>query len=279
MNHKQTEKFSPGIGATKDLSLRVSVAALVRVLFEHPGESGLMLALERKATLHQTGSGRVIKVKSQPFGGAIRILDLRRLRDLTGDFHFDSERSHAEQDFRIFIRPGDWSIVREVCIRHFNQAVDPMLETDPGRELAEEFAEALKVDLKPHQYIHKPVATVVEDDPSPAENTRASVIPTVRVYRIFEASITDSSLAQAMIKNSESLSDHDLSKIAWEDAQNGGDGGSNAVLALPLKLISDVYSAMSPKRRNTPVLFGRHWLDETVTTILDGLIAPKYQRL
>src|SRR5688500_121371 len=37
-----------GIGATDELSLRVSVAALVRVLFEHPDDGTLMLAIERK---------------------------------------------------------------------------------------------------------------------------------------------------------------------------------------------------------------------------------------
>ena len=40
-------KLDPGIGATDELSLRVSVATLVRVLFEHTGDGDLMLALER----------------------------------------------------------------------------------------------------------------------------------------------------------------------------------------------------------------------------------------
>jgi hypothetical protein len=38
-------------GAAGKLSLRVSVATLVRVLFEHPLDGELMLALERKATV------------------------------------------------------------------------------------------------------------------------------------------------------------------------------------------------------------------------------------
>src|SRR5689334_22995355 len=116
MNHKPSESFDPGIGPTEQLSLRVSVATLSRVLFEHPGHGDVMLALERKATAHESENGPVVKVKSQPFGGAVRILDLRGLRDLIGDFHFDSERSRSEQDFRIFIRPADWSTVREFCI-------------------------------------------------------------------------------------------------------------------------------------------------------------------
>src|SRR3990170_5941352 len=119
-----------GVGATEDLNLRLSVATLARVLFENPRDGELMLALERKATLHEAENGRVIEVKSQPFGGAIRIRDLRTLRDLIGDFHFDSERSRSEQDFRIFIRPSDWETVREFCIQRFSVADDPILETD-----------------------------------------------------------------------------------------------------------------------------------------------------
>src|SRR5918999_609182 len=92
-----------GTGATKELSLRVSVATLVRVVFEHPTDGDLMLALERKATLLKTESGHAVEVITQPFGGAIRIRDLKMLRELIGDFHFDSEESRSEKDFRIFI--------------------------------------------------------------------------------------------------------------------------------------------------------------------------------
>jgi hypothetical protein len=122
-------KHNPGIGATDELSLRVSVATLVRVLFENSIDGKLMLALERKATLHK---GEV-EVKCQPFGGAIRILDLEAVHGLLGDFHFDSERSRAEQDFRIFIRPSAWSVVREFCIQHLSFVANPILETNPMR--------------------------------------------------------------------------------------------------------------------------------------------------
>ena len=73
-------KYDPGIGATPDLSLRVSVATLVRVIFKHPNNGEWMLALERKATLYETEHEHVIEVKSQPFGGAIRILDVDAIR-------------------------------------------------------------------------------------------------------------------------------------------------------------------------------------------------------
>ena len=268
-----------GVGATEDLNLRGSVATLVRVLFENPRDGNLMLALERKATLREAENERVVEVKSQPFGGAIRILDIRALRDLIRDFHFDSERSRSEQDFRIFIPSLAWETIREFCIEHFSRADSPILETDPGRELAEEFAEALKINLRQDQYIHKPVATVVEDDPASTENIHAKGIPTVRIYRIFEATISDPSLAHTIMTNSESLSHQDLCALALEDAQNGGKGRANAILALPMKGISDVYLTMSPKERNAPVLFEENRLDETVPAVLEGITLSKYQRL
>ena len=58
MTQKQSKNFKPGIGATQDLSLRVSVATLVRAVFKHPLYSEWLLALERKATLHETKNGR-----------------------------------------------------------------------------------------------------------------------------------------------------------------------------------------------------------------------------
>lgn len=264
-----------GVGRTQDLSLRVSVATLARVVFKNPSNGEWMLALERKATLHENK----VEVKSQPFGGAIRILDLSAMHDLIGDFHFDNERSRSEQDFRIFIRPSDWETVREFCIQHFSRENDPILETGPERELVEEFSDALKINLKPDQYNHKPVVTVVEDVPAPTENIHTKGILTARVYRIFEATISDSSLAHAMMTNSERLSHQDLCELALENAQNGGKGMANAVLALPLKLITDVYSAISPNERNAPILFEEKKLDETVPVILEGITVPKYQRL
>lgn len=260
-----------------ELNLRISVATLVRVLFENPRDGELMLALERRATLRE--GGRAVEVKSQPFGGAIRILEPGLLRDSIGDFHFDSARSRLEQDFRIFVRSSAWESVRNFCIEHLSHVDDAILETGPERELAEEFADALKIRLKPDQYVHKPVATVVENDPAPTENIRARGIPTVRVYRIFEATLSDSSLTHAIMTNSESLSDQDLCGLAQEDFQNGGKGRANAVLALPLNCITDYYLGMSLNERNVTILFEKHQLDETVPAVLEGMTVPKYQRV
>jgi hypothetical protein len=77
---------------------------LVRVLFENRRDGELMLALEWRDTLRE--GSLAVAVKSQPFGGTIRILEPGLLRDAIGDFHFHIERSRPEQDFRSFIRPS-----------------------------------------------------------------------------------------------------------------------------------------------------------------------------
>lgn len=233
-----------------------------------------MLALERKATLREKG----VEVKSQPFGGAIRILDLDAIHDLVGDFHFDSERSRAEQDFRIFIRPVSWPVLREFCIQHLSYHDDAVLETSPERELVEEFSDALQINLQTEQFVSKPAATVVEAEAMPTENIHAKGILTVRVYRVFETLITDSALAQVMIKNSGDHSDQALSRLALMDFQNGGKGRSNCVLAVPLKRIVDAYAATPLEERDFPIMVQEHRLDETVSAILEGVTTPKYQR-
>ena len=268
-----------GIGATDELSLRVSVAALVRVLFEHPDDGTLMLAIERKATLLEEDGRRFVDVKAQPFGGALRLHDLKPLQELIGDFYFDSEESRAEQDFRIFIRPADWETVREFCLGYFSQPDDSVLETDPGRELAEEFADALEIDLKPDQYTYQAVGTIVEDHPSTAKNIHARGYPTARIYRIFEARILDSTLASTMIERSEGRSDEDLRELALQDARTGGAGRANGVLIMPSEEINDFYTTIPIGARNQPILFQTHHLDETVGAILEGVPVPKYRRL
>ena len=269
--------YEVGVGATAELSLRVSVATLVRVLFKKPNNDELMLALERKATLRRADNGGEVRVKSQPFGGAIRILDLGAVHELVGDFHFDSERSKAELDFRIFIRPASWSLLREFCLQHIVLDDDPILETSPSRELVEEFAEALSVDLRREQYVCRPVATKVENRAISTENIYSEGTPTVRVYRIYEATIADLFLTDAMVKYGDGLSHQGLCELAISDAQSGGRGKANAILTLPWKRLQGVYRAMPPAARNVPVILDENRLDSTVAAILDDIAVPRYQ--
>jgi hypothetical protein len=266
-----------GIGVTDELGLRVSVAALARVLIEDPRNADLMLALERRATLYRTQTGHAVEVKSQPFGGALRLHNAEPMRKLIGNFHFDSEESRAEQDFRIFIRPSDWKTVQGFCLEHLSRSDDPVLESDPTRELTEEFADTLGLLLKPDQYFYLAVGTIIEHDPSPTENSSARGYPTARIYRVFEARSLDSSLASTLISNSENYSDQELCEVALQDSQNGGPGRANAVLTLPFKEINTFYRAIPLEARNTPSSFQGHHLDETVAAVLD-IDVPKYQR-
>ena len=271
--------YEIGVGATAEFSLRVSVATLVRVLFKNPSDGKLMLALERKATLHETEKGRIVEVKSQPLGGAIRIRDLNLMRSLFSDFHFDSEHSRVEQDFRIFIRPSEWPALREFCLQHISSDDDPILETNPRRELNEELADALKINLKSEQYVCIPVATLVKNEATSTNNFYSKGSPTVRVYRTFEASITDSHLIDVMLKNSENISDQDLCKLAWTDFHNGGNGWANAISILSLKGLTNHHLSVLFKEHNKPFLYEKNLLDDSVSAILEGIPVPKYRRL
>lgn len=258
-----------GVGRTAELSLRVSVASLARVVFPHPEDGELMLALEHKATL-LPGEERLV-VKAQPFGGAVRILDLRALGSLIGDFHFDSERSRSEQDFRLFIRPSDWKSVRDFCLREFGRQEDSALESDPARELVEEFQDALGIELRPDQYLVEPVGTVLENEPVQTRNVRAAGWPTVRVYRVFEAQILDPALCRAMLANDAENSSEVLRNLALDDARQGGLGRANAMLVAPMQGVRDAYLAQSPDQRNRPLPFRSTILDGNVPVVLEGI--------
>jgi hypothetical protein len=275
MNSKHFEKINPGIGATKELSLRVSVATLVRVVFTNPESGDLTLALERKATF--LADEKRVMVKAQPFGGAVRINDPIPLLKLTGGFHFDSERSRAEQDFRILIRPFAWHSVRDFCLEHFQSQDDPVLESSPVRELVEEFEDALGRSLRPDQYDLDLLWTLLENEPAPTGNIQDVGQPTVRIYRVFEARIVDHALLQAVRLNSERYSDQDLREGALEDLRKGGNGRANAFLTLPMVSLQRFYLSLPPERRNSAILFGKIYLEGNVPLLLNGITVPKFQ--
>jgi hypothetical protein len=257
----------------------VSVASLARVVFEHPRDRHLMLALERVATLRESESGQHVRVKAQPFGGAVRLRHVSALRSLIGDFHFDSGRSRDEGDFRIQIRPSDWERVRFFCLQHLQGDDESVLEAGPERELVEEFNDALHIRITPTQYRLKRMGLIIENEPTRTDNIHATDSPTVRIYNVFEARILDPTLARAMLGNSERYSDQDLDALALQDARRGGKGRANAILALPVALLTNAYQAMSPETRNAPVTIERHYLDSNVPAVLEEVSVPRFQRL
>jgi hypothetical protein len=271
------ERYAIGVGPTAELTLRVSIATLVRVLLPHPDSRESLLALEHKATLFSRDVERRLVVKAQPFGGAVRFLNLNKFQQIISQFHYDSERARSEGDFRIFIQPSDWGAVRKFCLRNFNQEQTPDLETDPARELAEEFEDALGIELQSEQYTVKPVRTIVENEPARTNNVHAFGLQTVRVYQVFEANILDPALARSMVVNSEGHHGQVLGQLALEDAQRGGPGRANAMFMAPLKELYDAYQAVPPDKWNKALAFKTTLLDSNVPAVIDGLDVPKYQ--
>jgi hypothetical protein len=266
-----------GVGSTVELSLRVSVATLTRVTFPRPGDGGLMLALEHKATWRTDSDDSRIVVMAQPFGGAIRILKGTQLLTIIESFRFDSERSRAEQDFRIVIRPSDWGKLRDFCLREFEKGEESDLEFDPVRELVEEFDDALGVELRPDQYVLKAAGTLLENEPANTGNVHAAGIPTVRIYRLFEARIVDPVLGRLMLVNSEAHSSAVLRSLALADVREGGRGRANAVYITSMQRLRDAYLAISPEKRGKPVPFEGVILNGNVPAVLVDIFVPEYQ--
>ncbi|MBX3063448.1 MAG: hypothetical protein KF726_10765 [Anaerolineae bacterium] len=254
-----------------ELGLRVSVATLNRVFFPDPHSGTPMLALERKATQSDGG----VYVRAQPFGGAVRLLDPAALSALIGDFEYDSPRSRSEQDFRILIRPADWQTVRDFCVRHLRNDGDSVLETDPGRELVEEFEECLQAKLEPHHYSYRSIGMVVENAPTPTNNARSPGTPTVRIYRIYEVQISDPALSLALLTASQQHTEALLRDKVLADARNGGRGRANTVLTIAPDVLRNAYLRLAPEERYAPINVDGHLLTESVLAVLNDIEVPQ----
>ncbi|MEJ2614706.1 MAG: hypothetical protein P8Z35_07095, partial [Ignavibacteriaceae bacterium] len=132
------------IGATDELSLRVSAGVLVKVLFENPQNGQTMLAFERTATVQEINGKPEVIVKTKPFGGGIRIINPQALKKYIGNFHYDSERSRQERDFRILVQPESWEKIKVMCM-NMKEMEERILDNSPDRELHEEFNDCLKI--------------------------------------------------------------------------------------------------------------------------------------
>ncbi|MFN2122886.1 MAG: hypothetical protein ACK2UP_05235 [Candidatus Promineifilaceae bacterium] len=252
-------------------ALRVSVATYNQVVFPHPENGATMLALERKAAVLENGR---VSVLAQPFGGGVKLLAPKTLQKIVGEIRFDSERSEQEQDFRILIEPSQWEAVRQYCLLHLQDPNDPELESAPERELVEEFAETLGVDLKPSQYTVAPMGFVLEDHPVRTDNWYARGVATVRVYRIYRVAIVDGNLCQNLVATSQQDSDEMLGRRALEN----GTGRANSVLALPLDRVRKTFLALPPAKRFHPIEVDQHKLAASVLAVLEDIEVPQYLR-
>jgi hypothetical protein len=265
-----------GVGATRELSLRVSVGALVRLLFENPETGRLMLALERTATLREIEGRPEVVVKAKPFGGVVRLTNPQKLKHLIGNFHYDGKLSRQERDFRILINPVSWGIIKEICKEHLNETGTGILDSSPTRELAEEFEDSLKIKITPHQYDLKRRELIIEDFPEETDNVHAQGLPTVRIYYLFEARIKTPETIKMMLRNSRETSDKDLQKMARDDAKRGGEGRANAILTLDLDELKNIYNSIPLERRSESLRVGEHQLEGNVPVLLEEINHPRY---
>ena len=259
-----------------DLVWRVSVATYNQVIFRHPEHERMMLALERRATVLGDGS---VNVRAHPFGGGVHILNPVPLQKIIGQIQFDSERSRREQDFRILIPTSKWESIKQYCLHHLKDEEDLELETEPDRELIEEFIDTIKVKLSPHQYTVEPVGFVIENTPVQTSNEYATGQLTVRLYRVFRAQIMDPLLCNIICTISELYSDQELAAIARKDFEDGGRGRANTILVLPLDKVKEAYLALQAERRYRSVVVEGHELEESVLAILEDVDVPQYERM
>jgi hypothetical protein len=262
------EKDETGIGPTNELNLRVSVGTLVRVLFTNPDDGRKMLALEHIATLRKISGKPQVIVRAKPFGGGVQITNIPKLKEHIADFHYDSQRSRKEKDFRIFVRPESWEKIKEICKEHFKETGQEILDPSPARELAEEFEDSLKFKITPHQYTLKSISMIIQNVPVKTDNIRAQGSPTRRVYYIFEATIISPEIINLMVKSSNLYSMDNLREMAREDVGRGGKGRANTVLTLDLNEITNKYKSIPLERRSNPLNFREYQLDGNVVAVL-----------
>jgi hypothetical protein len=245
--------------------LRVSAAALCQVIFPHPQTQDLLLALERR-DIH---TNQTVRIQAQPFGGALRILDPAGFRAAVGDFAYDSLRSSEEQDLRILIRPNFWDTVRDLILAQMRSSQPELIETDPCRELEEEFRESVGIALLPAQYTFRPIGISVQNRPTPTTNSRSPGALTVRIYRIFEVALRDSNVRQAVVENSQRFTDEELQVLAQVDSARGGPGRVNGVLVLPFEEARAACRKYSEMGADSLFSVQGHALDATTAVLFE----------
>ncbi len=267
----------PGVGPTDALSLRVSVATLVRVVFGAAPDGTTLVALERTATVRRGRRRGEVTVVAKPFGGGATLTDPAALREAIGDFRFDSDRSRREQDFRLQVRPEAWERVKRICLDHLRPGEQSILDPSPHRELAEELLDSVGLAIRPEHYRLTPLGMRVLDAPRPSTSVRAPGRPTVRVYYVFEARWQASSIVRAMVKSSRETSDRDLSLSALRHAEEGGRGRANGVLVLGLDALRAAVLSTPEGDRGASLTLDGHRLAGNVPIILDDVELPGYR--
>ncbi|MGW8314689.1 MAG: hypothetical protein ACWGNV_03740 [Bacteroidales bacterium] len=262
------EQGVSGTGPSEGFNLRVSVGVLIRVLFHHPVDGQLMLALERTSTLIKAKGKSEVVVRTKPFGGGARILKPDELKDLIGNFNYDSKRSQEEGDFRILINHDNWGKIVALCREHLSGKRVGVIDFSPVRELSEEFQDSLHILITSNDYSLSPGGMRIEDELTPTENVNARGFPTKRIYYLYDAWLESSAIVAMTMENSRKYSDRDLEKMAVEEAKQGGKGRANAMLSLPLVQLLEFYRSVQHVSKDSPLSYRGHQLDGNIPAIL-----------
>ena len=269
-----------GVGPTEEMSLRASVATLARLLIPHPGSGETLLALEHKATAQIRDGEPSAHLQAQPFGGAVRIPSPTALQEKLGQFHFDSARSKAEKDFRIFIEPSQWPALKKLVIDELNQGRSPIIDPDPRRELEEEFQDALDYSLRPEQFSAERGRVVVEDEPVPTGSWRAHGRMTARIYCIYQVELLDQALPNLLLNASQQHPGAALLHLAKQRAQQDGHfGRANGILLAPLEEIEMFFRRLDSDTFGESLSYQDTTLSDNVAAVLDEIPCPKYRLL
>jgi hypothetical protein len=185
----------PGIGATADLSMRVSSAVLTLCVV--PSPEGPLAILERKVEIGKKG----LDMRAQPLGGGIAVLNVEALSKITGGFNWEDQKVARERDLRIYVNPDSWTFVRELLTTSFLDTLPgaPIVETTPVRELQEEIGDAAGVEVS-ESSMNISFAGLVFQDPGCGAVAAKSSTPTARVFSVFDVVITDPALADTIMR-------------------------------------------------------------------------------
>jgi hypothetical protein len=152
-----------------------------------------------------------------------------------------------------------------------------MLDTNPVRELIEEFEDTIQVNLRGDQYQIIPRGISIEAIPVETDNPRAAGTLTARIYYLYEAWLTDPMLITRMLINATRYTDEDLKHRSQKNAIEGGKGRANAPLALRYADLLEFYHSISLDERNEPISFEGHQIEENVLAMLGEVDQTRYK--
>jgi hypothetical protein len=217
--------YAPGVGATEEYNLRVSAATLARVRLRMPDNKPTFWVFEAKVWA-EVKDGKIVQqvAQLQPLGGACQLIEPETLWQLTKGFNFDSDKSRRESDFRLFVRAGQWDLIKEFLEKEFARPADGAVASDIKRELVEEIEEALRYQLRGEfGYLAWPMGTVVQGEAQKTLRSGMVGVETKRVFKIYDVEILDARLVDMLLTGARPLAKQMLD-VACEKALASPDG-------------------------------------------------------